>query len=442
MMLHRRELLRAAGLGLLGTSASGWLPVLADQAAADPARKRHCVLLWMNGGPSQLDTFDPKPGHENGGEFREIATSIPGLGICQHLPKLAGMAEHLAIVRSLMTKEGDHGRGTFLMRTGHQPTGPIRYPSIGATLSKALGEADAELPNFVSISPYTLFNRQAYGSGFLGPQYAPLTVGATDNIAALQAQPAAYADLGVDDLHLPAGVEASQAESRLELWRSLQAGFLARHRSASPLVHDTVYQRAVRMMHSETAKAFDLSREPAEVRDAYGRGRFGQGCLMARRLIERGVPFIEVSLGALGGGDLGWDSHLNNFEIVKNLSAELDAGWATLMAELADRGLLECTTILWMGEFGRTPKINAQAGRDHFPAAWTCVLAGGGIRGGQAYGRTSEDGMSVEENKVDVGDVLATLCKALGVDHESQNVSEVGRPIKIAEGQPIDALLG
>jgi hypothetical protein len=440
--LNRRDLFRLAGVGLAGYSASGWLPLLADEVAANPARRRHCILLWMNGGPSQLDTFDPKPDHENGGQFREIATSVPGLGICEHLPKLAAQAHHLAIIRGLSTKEGDHGRGTFLMRTGHQPTGPIRFPSIGSLLSKELGDAESDLPNYVSISPYTLFNRAAFGPGFLGPRYAPLTVGATDNLQPAQPQDAGnYAQLGVDDLTGPSGVQQAQVDSRLALWQSLQDGFLSRHRSASPVVHNTVYQRAIRMMRSEAAQAFDLTGEPEAVRDAYGRGRFGQGCLMARRLIERGVPFVEVSLGAINGGSLGWDTHLNNFATVRALSAELDAGWATLMTDLDERGLLDSTTILWMGEFGRTPKINQQGGRDHFPAAWSCVLAGGGIRGGLAHGRTSDDGMTVEDGKVDVGDVLATLCKAIGVDPETQNISEVGRPIRIAEGTAISSVL-
>jgi hypothetical protein len=396
----------------------------------------------MTGGPSQIDTFDMKPGHVNGGEFNEIETAAPGLRISEHLPKLAAMGEQLAVIRSLSTKEGDHGRGTFVMRTGYQPTGPIRYPTLGSLVSKELGSHDAEIPNYVSIAPYQLFNQQAYSPGFLGPQHAPLTVGATDNLqqAQQQQQAGTYAQLGVDDLRLPAGVDLAQADARLELWKSLQSGFIARHRTASPIAHDTVYQRAVKMMRSETAKAFDLSEEPDKVREAYGRSRFGQGCLMARRLIERGVPFVEVSLGSVGNGSLGWDTHQNNFATVKDLSAELDAGWGTLMAELKDRGLLESTTILWLGEFGRTPRINGNGGRDHFPAAWTSVLAGGGIKGGQAYGRTSADGMTVEEGKADVGDLLATLCQALGIDPETQNVSEIGRPIKLAEGTPISAV--
>jgi hypothetical protein len=433
----RRQLLAAAGVGLFGASASGWFPLLADQAAAQPRRTRHCILLWMAGGPSQTDTFDMKPGHVNGGEFKEIETNAAGLRICEHLPKLAALGDQLAVLRGLSTKEGDHGRGTFVMRTGHQPTGPIHYPTLGSALSKELGSFEAELPNYVSISPYQAFEPRAFGPGFLGPQHAPLTVGAGD----AQAAQGDYAQLGVDDLRTPGNVTPAQADARLDLWRTLQGSFLARHRSASPLAHDTVYQRAIRMMRSETAKAFDLSEEPAKVRDAYGRGRFGQGCLMARRLIERGVPFVEVTLGGFADNNLGWDTHNNNFATVKNLCGELDAGWGTLMSELKDRGLLESTTILWLGEFGRTPKINQNAGRDHFPAAWTAVLAGGGFKGGQAYGRTRDDGMEVEDGKISVGDLLATLCKAADLDPEHTNISEIGRPIKLAEGTPVEQVL-
>jgi len=177
------------------------------------------------------------------------------------------------------------------------------------------------------------------------------------------------------------------------------------------------------------------------VREAYGKGMFGQGCLLARRLVERGVPFVEVSLNSSSTGSFGWDTHSNNFETVKNLSSELDAGWATLMTELKQRGLLESTTIIWMGEFGRTPKINGGGGRDHFPQAWSCVLAGGGIAGGQVYGSTSADGMRVEEDKTSVGEVLATLCAALGVPPDTQNMSNTGRPIAIVDDSPIDRLL-
>jgi hypothetical protein len=439
--ISRRRLFQLAGVGVCGYSSSGWLSALADEIAPHPNRKRHCILLWMAGGPSQTDTFDMKPGHANGGEFKEIATTIPGLHISEHLPRLAEQADKLAIVRGLSTKEGDHERGTYLMRTGHQARGPVRFPTIGASLAKELGDSSDLALNFVSISPYRAFSQAAYGPGFLGPKYAPLTVGATDNLPTSPGDMPQYADLRVDDLARPANVSEQQFDKRLKLWRSLQDGFLADHRSASPLAHDTVYRRALKLMDSNIAQAFDLEEETNSVRDAYGRGRFGQGCLMARRLIERGVAFVEVSLGAFDGGNIGWDTHQNNFPAVRQLSNDLDAGWGTLMRELDERGLLESTTILWMGEFGRTPAINDNAGRDHFPGAWTCVFGGGGIKGGQAYGKTSEDGTEVVEGKANEADVLATLCTALGVKPNKENISEQGRPIKIAEGTAIKDIL-
>ena len=443
--MDRRTWLRACGLGMLGYSSCHWLPAFADQVATSGERRRHCILLWMNGGPTQTDTFDMKPEHTNGGEFSEVETAVPGLRISEHLPGLAQQADKLAIVRSLSTKEGDHGRGTYLMRTGHPPRGPIRYPTIGSSLSKQLreqhGHTAANALSYVSVSPYRAFNQAAFSPGFLGPRYAPLSVGATDNLAAPDADASDYAELRVDDLELANGVTDAQQQRRLAMWQGLQSRFLATHRSSSPAAHDTVFRRALDLMSSDVVNAFDLSSEDDSVREAYGRGRFGQGCLMARRLVERGVPFVEVSLGGASDGGFGWDTHQNNFPAVKSLSDELDAGWSTLMRELDERGLLESTTILWMGEFGRTPMINNNAGRDHFPAAWTCVFAGGGIRGGQAYGRTSADGTEVEEGKVDVGDVLATLCRAVGVDPSTENISEQLRPIKIAEGNPIQEIL-
>ena len=437
----RRDVLRVAGLSVAGYSMSGWMPRLARAFSEAKSQQRHCILLWMPGGASQTDTFDMKPDHENGGEFKEIQTSVPGLRFSEHLPKLAAQAENLAIVRSLSTAEGDHNRGTYLMHTGHRPGGPISFPTMGASLSKALGRSTAELPNFVSIAPYTAFNNAAFGPGFLGPRHAPLTVGASNAVGVQQTpNQEGYAELGVDDLR-SVGINRAQEDARLDLWNTLQTSFLETHPTASPIAQDTVYKQAIRMMRSDASKAFDLSEESDAVREAYGRGRFGQGCLMARRLIERGVPFIEVALRGTAVGALGWDTHAQNFTRVKALSSELDAGWATLMTELKERDLLASTTIIWLGEFGRTPAINRNQGRDHFPKAWTTVLAGAGIKGGQAYGKSSDDGTTVEEDQVDVPDVLSTLCCALGVDPEDQNVSEIGRPIRIAEGNPIKEIL-
>jgi hypothetical protein len=295
--ISRRTLLRASGLGLVGASLSGWLPALAAQQALDPKRKRHCILLWMNGGPSQLDTFDLKPDHANGGQFKPIATASPGLQFSQHLPKLAEHADRMAVVRSLSTKEGDHGRGTYLMRTGHVPGGPVEYPTLGALLSKELGDETSELPAFVSISPYQTFNPAAYGPGFLGPRYAPATVGASQ--PAQDDSDTGYAKLTLADLELPRGVDEDQADRRMRLWNTLEQGFLASRPSESAVAHQLVFRRAARLMRSKAASAFDLQQEPDDVRDAYGRGRFGQGCLLARRLVERGVAIVEVSQGAL-----------------------------------------------------------------------------------------------------------------------------------------------
>jgi hypothetical protein len=442
-MIDRRRLLHAMACGACGVSVSGWLPAMAQQLAADPRRRRHCILLWMAGGPSQTDTFDMKPGHENGGEFKEIATNAPGVRFSEHLPQLAKHADKLAIIRSLNTKEGDHERGSYLMRTGQRPMSDINYPSVGAALAKHMALGEDSLPPYVSIAPSRGPGQGGFGPGFLGPKFAPLVVSGGNGMGApvANAGDGGYANLKVDAIKPPAGIDASQAERRLGLWKVLEEGFLASHASASPQAHQTVYDNALRMIQSEASAAFDLSQEDAKVRDKYGKGVFGQGCLLARRLVERGVPFVEVALSASVAGGYGWDTHSNNFEQVKGLSAELDAGWASLLTDLSERGLLDSTTIVWMGEFGRTPQINGQAGRDHFPKAWTCVLGGGGIAGGQAYGRTSASGMAIEEDPVEVTDVLATLCSALGVRPETENQSNTGRPIKIVNGSPIERLL-
>jgi hypothetical protein len=435
-------LLKSLFAGAAGVSASGWFPAFARALEREPNRRRHCVVLWMSGGPAQTDTFDLKPDHENGGEFKEIETAAPGLRISEHLPQLARFGDRLAVLRGLSTKEGDHGRGTYLMRTGHVQFGPFQYPSIGSSLANQLEKQHGAvgLPGHISIGPFRAANQDAFGPGFLGPRFGPLVVGAADVPGAISTGQDGYPQLRVKDLTPPSRITAARVDKRLALWKGLQSEFLETHRSGAPTMHNTVYEHAVGLMNSQDAEAFDLDEEPTDVREAYGNSVFGQGCLLARRLIERGVPFIEVSLGTNSGG-VGWDTHSDNFNQVKQLSGSLDAGWATLMKELDERGLLDSTTILWMGEFGRTPRINRNAGRDHFPAAWSCVLAGGGIAGGQAYGRTSDDGLEVADGKVGAEDVLATLCEALGVPSKTWQMSNVGRPIAITDGTPIRSVL-
>jgi hypothetical protein len=303
-------------------------------------------------------------------------------------------------------------------------------------------DESAELPGFVSISPVRGINAAAFSSGFLGPKCAPLTVGERS----LTGGPdGGTPSLRVEDLDIPRGIGRPRAEERLELMQTLGSEFLANRQSVPTFSHQSAYHRAVKMMRSSAAKAFDLDEEPDAVQDAYGRNPFGQGCLLARRLVERGVPFVEVTLSSADGSNgLVWDTHAQNFPTLERLCGVLDAGWATLMTDLRVRGLLESTLIVWMGEFGRTPKINEAAGRDHFPNAWSTVLAGGGIRGGQVIGNTGTDGEEVKDRPVGVPDLLATVVKSLGIDPAKQNTVENGRPIRIVDlkANPIKELLG
>jgi hypothetical protein len=435
--LSRRDLLKLSAAGVLGYSASGWFADFANAAANDPHRRRSCILLWMSGGPSQMDTFDLKPGNVNGGEFQETATSVPGVRISEHLPRLARNMQDIAIVRSMSTREGDHGRATFMMRTGYLPQGPIQYPTLGSLLSKELGTDENPLPNFVSIGPDRGVNPMAWSPGFLGPQYAPLMVGNGNQFQPQQQGGNIEQSLRVPDLTPPAGISASQSEARINLLLDMERSYVSRTPGLSSQSHATAYDRAVRLMRTAAASAFHVEEEPLRVRDLYGRTQFGQGCLLARRLVERGVPFVEVSLN-------GWDTHGQNFNAVRNLSNVLDPAWASLLEDLRSRGLLESTLVIWMGEFGRTPRINPQRGRDHFPNAWSTVLCGGGIQGGQAYGRTSPDGTAVLSRPTEVKDFLATVCRALGIDHTRQNMSNVGRPIRLVElgATPIPDIVG
>jgi hypothetical protein len=424
MSMQRRHFLQAGAVGL-GAGVSGIFNSLVTAGDNDPKRKRQCILLWMNGGPATIDLWDVKPDHENGGPTKEIKTNAPGLMFSEHLPQVAKFGDRMAVLRGMSTKEGDHSRATYLMRTGVLPVSGIQFPSIGGLMSKELGDPKAELPNAVSIAPQRFFNNDAFGPGFLGPNHAPLMVG--DNVFQQQGQQLDVdATLKVQNLDRPTDVSKEHADARMELLRQMQADFAASRPGSISAAHSAAYDRATRLMQSDAGKVFDLSQEKEGVRDKYGRTLFGQGCLLARRLIEKGVAFVEVNLG-------NWDTHNENFTGVARLCETMDKAWAALMGDLKDRGLLDSTLIIWMGEFGRTPKINGSKGRDHWPNSWATVLSGGGIKGGQAVGKTSKDGTTVEERPTSTSDLMATACAALGIDHTKQNMSNVGRPIPLAE---------
>jgi hypothetical protein len=410
-MLHdlsRRDALKLAAAGVSAFSLSGWFGALAQGVAAQKTKTKRCVLLWMDGGPSHKDTFDLKPDTANGGPFKPIDTSVPGIQISEHFPKFAPLMKHAAILRGMSTGEGAHGRAKYNMHTGYREgQGGVVYPSLGAIAAKELGREEFALPSFVSIGNRT------YGAGFIGTRYQPLVVNDPTR--------------GVENLKPLAG--GAGFDGRVGLLEQMEKAFERDYKAEAATAHRTTYDRAVTLMKSKEAKAFDLSLEPASSRKAYGATRFGEGCLLARRLIETGVTFVEVALG-------GWDTHQNNFERVKSLSATVDPAMSTLVADLKDRGLLDDTLVIWMGEFGRSPKITTRAntpGRNHYPRAWSTVLVGGGIKGGQVVGKTDKEGASVVERPINALDFMATVCTALGIDSNKQNTTPNNRPVRIVD---------
>ena len=429
LALSRRRWGAASGAGLLGAASGSWLSRLAQAAQAESRPKRSCLLLWMNGGPAQTDTFDLKPGHANGGPFQPIATSAADVTLGEHLPGVAKWMHKLSVIRSMSTREGDHGRARDHLRSGYLPQGPIQFPVLGSLVSHEYGPQSGELPNYVSILPRGLFRAGIPPAGFLGSQHAPLRVGS-------EGADDGGSRLAIENLTRPDGVSLAQLGDRVALLDQFESRFLADHPGPGADAHRSAYARSLKLMEPGAVQAFDLDRETDSDRDRYGRTQFGQGCLLARRLIERGVPFVEVTLG-------GWDTHVNNFPAVQNLCGTLDAGWSALMTDLDQRGLLDSTVIVWMGEFGRTPVINPQSGRDHYPKAWSVVLGGGGIQGGGVIGRSSSDGLSIDDRPVGTPDLLATILLAMGLEPQKQNMSNVGRPIRLADpdAKPVNELL-
>jgi hypothetical protein len=402
--LSRRDWLRLSAAGVLGGSASGWFDLLAERAAhaaAEGAKHKSCILLWMAGGPSQAHTFDLK----EGGDYKPIATTVPGIQVSEHLPKLAQQMKDVVLLRGMKTGDGNHPTATYLMHTGFRKgTGGVVHPSFGAMVAHDLGDPKSDLPNFVAVGG-------AHGPGYLGPRYAPLVVNDFER--------------GLPDLKAP---PVADVDARANLVEELDKAFLADYKAPSTRAHTTYVKRAVRLMRSPLTKAFVLGNESTAKRDAYGRNRFGQGCLLARRLVEAGVPFVEVTLP-------GWDTHADAVGRVRTLSQQLDPAMATLLADLKERGRLESTLVIWMGEFGRDPK----RGSNHYARAWTTVLAGAGLKTGQVVGSTGASGADVESRPVRSPDFMATVCKALGIDYTKNYTARGGRPMpKVAkEAKPV-----
>ncbi len=415
--LPRRDLLKLSAAGLLSGVSVPWFESLAH-AAVQKRRGKSCILLWMDGGPSQQHTFDPKPT----GEFKSAPTCVPGIHIVEQLPQLAQCMDDMVILRSMKTEINDHYDAKYYLHTGYKRSPAFEHPAIGCLASSQLGLARDDMPSFVTIDAGydRIDGGRFYRSvpAYLGPQHAPLAV--HDPIKGLENLKESGADLN----------------ARLELLADGENRFAREYQLPAVGAKQAAFDRAVRLMRSSRAKAFNLDEEPAHLRDAYGRHKFGQSCLLARRLIEAGVTFVEVFRR-------GWDEH---GVAAKNIPARapwLDAGMATLIGDLKTRGMLDDTLIVWMGEFGRTPGN----GEGHFCNAWSTVWAGGGIKTGQVIGKTSDTGKNAGSTVVDrpisAPDYIATLCLALGIDIHQEFIGPGGRPMPLVDksAQPIKELL-
>lgn len=404
--MTRRHFLRH----LAGASAMA-VPALALtnslQVHAETIRRNHksAILLWMGGGPATIDIWDLKPGSATGGPFKPISTS-GDVQISEHLPLVAQQMHNLSIIRSMSTREADHQRGRYYMHTGFVPNPNIEHPSYGAVIAhemadKALG---LEIPPFVSVGGASV------GPGFLGMAYAPFSVDSNGRVRNLEMD-----------------IEQDRLMQRMQLLASLEREFKSQNRGSAATEHAKILDKTLSLMTSKQMEAFKVQSEPQPVRERYGETGFGRGCLMARRLVEQGVPFVEVDLG-------GWDTHQNNFDRLTQKLPELDKAMSALVEDLENRELLQDTVVIWMGEFGRTPRINGNTGRDHWARSWSCVVGGGGIQGGLAVGKTNADGTQVETEPYSAEDLMATVCRAMDISLETTFTSNNGRPMKIAGG--------
>ncbi|MEO8874956.1 MAG: DUF1501 domain-containing protein [Polyangiaceae bacterium] len=411
-ILSRRQLLHGGAGGIASLLAArflshdAWAAAGAAAAASAKAPKaKACIVLWLNGGPSHIDTFDPKPGATTA-RFKAIKTRAPSIQLSEHLPLLAEQADKLAVINSMSSKEGNHDRARYFVHTGYSPNPTIQHPSLGGWVAEEVGSRSADLPNFVSIGGPSV------GAGFLGKEFGPFIV-----------QNASVPPQNVGFFH---DVNDARFHDREGLLDDLEGKFYAQNHD--PLVDGrrAVYDESMRMMHTPKLAAFDVSKETEATRAMYGDSDFGRGCLVARRLIENGVRVVEVVLD-------GWDTHTDNFGRTTKLMGTLDPAFSGLLKDLAQRKLLGSTLVACMGEFGRTPTINGNDGRDHYPQVWSAALAGGGIRGGVTYGKTDALGAKIVEKSTSVQNLMATMTTQLGLNPDKSVTSPIGRPISITD---------
>lgn len=416
--LTRRQLMHQAARLCFGVSA---LPFTFQTASGAPARTagapgkaEHLIYLFMNGAMSQLDTLDPKPKSDVQGETGVIRSRIPGVQLSEHLSGIASLSNEVAIVRSLNTTTGAHGPARYLMRTSYRPLATTKHPGLGSWMHRMKGRISRELPPSVQIGG-------GVGPGYLGAKFAPVPIG----------DPAK----GLQNTRSPAYLTDEAFDKRMALATSFDAGFRRKAAKNSQVNgYDDLYTDAIRLLRSKDLEAFDIQKESEEQRSKYGDTRFGRGALLARRLVERGVRYVEVSFGS-------WDHHRDIFQNVADKAKELDKVVTALVRDLSSRGLLDSTLIVVGTEFGRKPKINQNVGRDHHPAVYSSLLAGGGIKGGQVYGKSDEDAFYVEDDGVTVEDFNATIAHALGIPHDEEIYSPDGRPFTLGNGgTPISAL--
>jgi hypothetical protein len=420
-VLEEGSLARRAFLGQAARAAFGitLLDSLAGRpaTAAPAAGGTNVIYLMMRGAMSHIDTFDPKPGREEQGETKAIATKLPGVMFGEHLPLLAGLADRLAVIRSLTTETGAHEQGTYLMRTSYAQLNSIRHPAFGSWALHVLGKRSRDLPGYVLVGN----GNEHPGCGFLDPAVTPV--------------PLADPERGLENIARPAYLSQANFERRLSLAERIDGDFKRHYAGRQIEAYDQMYADAVRLMGSGDLAAFDISKEDAATRARYGRSRLGQGCLLARRLVESGVRCVEVEMG-------GWDMHRDLWEELPEKVGELDTAMAALIEDLAARGLLGSTLVVLATEFGRTPKVNENAGRDHHPAVFSCVLAGAGVKPGVVHGASDAAGRLPDRDAVSVADFNATIAAACGMPWEQEFVAPNGRPFKIGnDGTPVAAVL-